>query len=242
MSFTEVNLLSVSIRQYFYKLKAYSSLFHSLIIVQLIALLFSSGGVASMAGGNGGLSVSLKGYSSDIVIIFSLLWIMFIAIQLSTKTFKNMEIPLVTNRLSGNLSNIGFLTTACIYGGITSSLLGVLLRLIAYWAFDRSQIVLSRFSPTELILSIFAAIFYMCLISALGYFIGVLIQVHGAFAIILPALLLGVLKVNHDFVFSVFAFFVYETSLAVFVLKVIFISTILFGVSILTSNRMEVSK
>jgi hypothetical protein len=145
MSSKEVSLLLISLKQYFYKLKAYSNLVHSLIIVQLFALLFSLGGVGGSMGGNGELSVSVKSYSSNIVIVFSLFWIMFIAVQLSTKSCKKMELPFVTNRLSGNLSNVGFLLTTCVFGGITSSLIGVLLRIIAYFTVDSSQIVFNGF-------------------------------------------------------------------------------------------------
>ncbi|EGW37632.1 putative membrane protein [Desulfosporosinus sp. OT] len=242
MSSKEVNLLSISCKQYFYKLKAYSFLVHSLIIVQLIALLFSMGGVFNMSSGNGELSVSVKSYNSNIVIVFSLLWIMFIAVQLISRPYKKMEFPLVTNRLSGNLSNIGFLVTGCLFGGITSSLVGVLLRLITYFMFDRSQVVFNRFFLSDLLLGIFVAILYMLLFSALGYFIGVLAQLNVSFVIIIPAVILGVLRVYNDFSQSVFKFFAFEVSLIMFVLKVIITSTILFSFSIFLSNRKEVSK
>ncbi|ODA39874.1 hypothetical protein [Desulfosporosinus sp. BG] len=242
MSSKEVNLLSISCKQYFYKLKAYSSLVHSLIIVQLIALLFSMGGVLRMSGGNGELSVSVKSYNSNIVIVFSFLWIMFIAVQLNSKPYKKVELPLVTNRLSGNLSNIGCLVTTCLFGGITSSLVGVLLRLITNSTFDRSQIVFNTFFFTDLLLGMFVAILYMLLFSAFGYFIGVLAQLNVAFIIIIPAVILGVLRVYTDFSQSVFKFFAFEVSLTIFVLKVIITSTFLFGISIFLSNGMEVNK
>ncbi|WP_242833872.1 hypothetical protein [Desulfosporosinus sp. OT] len=195
-----------------------------------------------MSSGNGELSVSVKSYNSNIVIVFSLLWIMFIAVQLISRPYKKMEFPLVTNRLSGNLSNIGFLVTGCLFGGITSSLVGVLLRLITYFMFDRSQVVFNRFFLSDLLLGIFVAILYMLLFSALGYFIGVLAQLNVSFVIIIPAVILGVLRVYNDFSQSVFKFFAFEVSLIMFVLKVIITSTILFSFSIFLSNRKEVSK
>lgn len=244
MSSKEVNLQSISLKQYYYKLKAYSSLVHSLIIVQMIALLFSLGGVSHMSSNNGKLSVSVQSYSSNIAIVFSLFWIAFIAVQLVSKPYKKMELPLVMNRLSGDLSNVGFLMTVCVFGGITSSLVGVLLRVITYFAFDRSQIVFNGFflAYADLLLSMCIAILYMLLISALGYFIGVLTQLNGAFVIIIPVVILGVLKVYTDFAQSVFKFFAFEVSLSMFVLKVFITSIILFGISIFLSNRMEVGK
>lgn len=55
-----------------------------------------------------------------------------------------MGFTLVTNRVSDNLSNIGVLLTACVFGGTTASLSGVLLRVVMYFTFNRSQIIIER--------------------------------------------------------------------------------------------------
>jgi|SRR5665648_90122 len=124
MSLNEVSLLSISLKQYFYKLKVNTNLLNGLMFAQLIALLFSLGGVGSMSSGNGQLTVSLSNYSANMIIIFSIIWIIIVALDLTTKAYKQMEIPLVGNRLTGNLSDIGFLMTASVFAGITSSLGG----------------------------------------------------------------------------------------------------------------------
>ncbi|MDR3586295.1 MAG: hypothetical protein P4L59_13395 [Desulfosporosinus sp.] len=95
----------------------------------------------------------------------------------------------MTNRITGNLSNIGFLATACVFGGITASLCGVIFRVVMYFSFDGSQIVWNGFflAFSDLLLGIIVAILYMFVISAQGYFIGVLTQLNEAFAIIIPA-------------------------------------------------------
>ncbi|MDR3601506.1 MAG: hypothetical protein P4L49_13675 [Desulfosporosinus sp.] len=244
MSSIKVNLLSISLMQYFYKLKAYTTLVYGLITAQLIALLFSLGGVSSSGGSSGELSVMVKNYSANIVLIFSLVWIMFIALKLTTKQYKNMEIALVTNRITGNLSNIGMLATACVFGGITASLSGVLFRVVMYFSSDRSQIVWNGFflAFSDLLLGIIVAILYMFVISALGYFIGVLIQLNGVFAIIVPAVVMGSFKVYADFSQAVLKFLTFENSLPLFALKIICIAIVLFGASLLLSNRMEVGK
>ena len=244
MSSTEVNLLSISLKQYFYKLKGYTTLVYGLITAQLIALLFSLGGVGSMSSGNGELLVTMKNYSANIVLIFSFVWTMVTAIRLTTKQYRSMELTLVTNRITGNLSNIGFLMTASVFAGITSSLVGVLLRVIMYFAFNRSQISIDGFflAYSDLLLGIVVTILYMILISAMGYLIGVLTQLNGAFAIIIPAVVIGLLKFYADFTQYVFKFLAIENSMPVFALKVICISTVLFGASLFLSNRMEVGK
>ncbi|MDO0821680.1 hypothetical protein [Desulfosporosinus nitroreducens] len=245
MSLKEVDLLSISLKQYVYKLKAYSTLFYGLLLAQIIALFFSLlNGISYMSSGNGELSVSVNTYSASLVIIFSFFWILFAAIQLTTKQYKQLENPLVTNSISRNLSNIGFLMTACVFGGITSSLVGVLLRIIMYFTFDRSQIISDEFilAFSDLLLGISVAILYMVLISGIGYLTGVLTKVSMAFVIIIPAVIIGISKAYTDIFQSLIKFFTLESSLPLFGLKVIITSILLFGVSILISNREEVSQ
>ena len=244
MSSKEINLLSISLKQYFYKLKAHTGLVNRLIVTQIIALLFSFGGVSSMGSGNGELSVSVKTYSASMVIVFSLVWVTIVAIFLTTKQYKKMEMPLVGNRVSGNLSDVGFLMTTSVFAGITSSLVGVLLRVIMYFTFDRTKIVYDGFLLTfsDLLLGMVVAILYMSLVSAMGYLIGVLAQVNKAFVILIPAVIFGSLKIYTGLAQSIVEFYVVDVSFPLFALKVIITSVILFGVSILFSNSMEVNQ
>lgn len=138
-----------------------------------------------MSSSNGELSVSVNTYSASLVIGFSLFWIFFIGIQLTTKQYKKIEIPLVTNRLSGNLSDVGFLMIASIFGSVTSSLVGVLQRVIMYFSFDRSQIIFDKFfiSFYDLMFGMVVGILYMILISALGYLMGSITKLSMAFVL-----------------------------------------------------------
>ena len=245
MSSKEVNLLSISLKQYLYKLKAHTGLLNRLIITQMLALFFTlAGGSGMMSSGNGELSVSLKTYSASTVIVFSFLWIVIVAILLTTKQYKKVEIPLVANRITGNLSDIGLLMTASVYAGITSSLAGVFVRVIMYFTFDRSKIVIDGFFLTfsDLLLGMVVAILWMILISALGYFIGIVAQINLAFVILISVTIFGTLRVYANFYLFVFKYFVSEVSLPLFALKVISLTVVLFGASLFLSNRMEVGK
>lgn len=243
MSLKEVNLLSISLKQYFYKLKAHTDLVNRLIITQMFALFFSLGGVSSMSSGNGQLSVSMRTYSASMVIIFSVLWITIVAAMLTTKPYKQMETPLVGNRLTGNLSDIGFLLTASVFAAMTSALGGVLLRVIMYFTSDRSKIAFDQFFLTfsDLLLSMVVASLYMGLVSALGYLIGVLVQVNMAFVILIPVAIFGSLRVYTHLGQSIFEFYVGEVSLPLFALKVLITAIIFFEASLLISNRREIN-
>lgn len=245
MSSKEVNLLSISLKQYYYKLKANTGLVNRLIITQIIALLFSlAGGTGMMSSGNEAVSVSVRSYSASIVIVFSLLWISTVAILLTTKQYKKMEIPLVGNRLSGNFSDVGLLMTASVFAGITSSLVGALLRVIMYFTVDRSIIVADGFALTfsDLLLGMVVAILYMGLVSAMSYLIGMLAQDNIAFLVLIPVAIFGSLRVYNNYFFaqSIYKFYIEDVSLPLFALKVIITSIIIFGASLLLSNRREV--
>ena len=244
MSSQEVSLSSVTLKQYFYKLKAYSTLVNGLIILHIFALLISLGGVSNIASGNGELSLSIKYYSANIAIAFAFFWIFFVAINLTTKQYKNWDFALVTNRVSSNLSNIGVLFSACVFGGLISTLFSVLLRVVIYFTSDTSQIILNGFYPayTDLLLGIAIAILYMLLIAAAGYFVGVLTQINILFALIIPAVIVGLTRVDYQYAKNVLEFFISEASPLLFVLKIIATSILLFGLSVLVSNRMEVEK
>ena len=239
MSLQEVSLVSVSLKQYFYKLKANLGLVNALIILQIITLFISFGGVSGMASSDGALSFSVKYYSANIAIGVTFAWIFFVAISLTTKQYKNLDFTFVTNRASSNLSNIGFLLSACIFGGVASGLFGALLRVVMYFAFDRSQIVMEGFYPAyaDLLLGMAVAILYMFLIAAIGYFVGVLTQINIILAMIIPAVffVLGLFQ-------TIFGFFTSKISLPLFAAQISIISIVLFGCSILLSNRMEVRK
>jgi len=245
MSSNKVNLLSISLKQYFYKLKAHTDLINRLIITQIIALLFTLGaGSGMISSGNGEISVSLKTYSASTVIVFSFLWIVIVAILLTTKQYKKIEIPLVANRISGGLSDVGFLMTASVFAGITSSLASVFLRAIVYFTFDRSKIGFDGFSLTfsDLLLGLVVAILYMILISAIGYFLGSMSLMNMVIAILLATPFVGIFKVYNNLAQIAFKFIAFEVSLPLFTLKVISISIVLFGASIFLSNRKEVSQ
>ena len=246
MSSIEVNLISISLKQYFYKLKAYTTLVNRLIITQILALFLSlvAGSGAMFSTSNGELSFSMKTYSASTVIVFSFLWIVIVAILLTTKQYKRIEIPLIVNRISGSLSDVGFLLTASVFAGITSSLAGVFLRVIMYFTFDRSKIAFDGFSLpfSDLLLGLVVAILYMILISAMGYFIGMLAQLNMAFVILVPVVIYETLRVYTNFSLAVVNFFVSEVSLPLFALKVISLTIVLFGASLFLSNRMEVGK
>ncbi len=249
MSLTETNLISIIKKQIFYNLKAHIGLFNGLAAVQLIVLLLSFGRVGMMGTSGEGISFEITSYSNEGILIFTMMWIFGVSILFSTQAFRNADFTFVSNRLSSNLSNVGFLLAVSILAGITATLSGVVIRLLMYFTQGSQNIMAENFflAPQELLLGITVAALYMILFSAIGYFIGILVQYSKLFILLLPALLIGALFLQRTYggksstiLSNLFIFFVQENSLAVFALKIAVTGIILFTGGILISDRTEV--
>lgn len=248
MSLTEANLLAIVKKQYLFKLKAYLGLFLTLIAVQALGILLSINGVMSSGTGNGELSFVAKIFAGDYIIGLTMIWAFFVAHNLNTNEYRKIDFMFVTNRLSSNLSSVGFVLTAAAIGGITAALAGGLLRVIIYFTHGSQNIASQYFFilPQELLLSIIATTFYIILICAASYFLGTLTQKHQGFAVLLPVLIIGLLVLTardmgniNVMLVKIANFFTNESSLLLFMLKTSGVASILFYSSILMSNRLE---
>ncbi|GAA0342387.1 hypothetical protein GCM10008967_35990 [Bacillus carboniphilus] len=250
MYLTETRSFDVIKAQYRYKLKAYMGSFTSLILVQLLAMLFSIGGSSQMGGSSStGISYDISVYSGNLVLAFTFMWIFITAITVTTKPYRYDDFAFISNRQTSNLSNILFLVTASFIGGASAVLSGYLLKVIMLFYYGSENIIQSYNStPFDVIGGIVGASFYLILIGSLGYLVGMLTQLHSLFKWVLPALFLGFLflgdRINGfegviEFINRVF---VSEEMLLVFILKVILFSGCLFLVTMWMTNRMEVRK
>lgn len=91
-------------------------------------------------------------------------------------------------------------------------------------------------------------IFYMFLISSIGYLIGSLIQISRTFIILLPAVAIGIaliLKIyfaSNAFFKIIADFYFSESSILLFSIKALITSIVLFSGAMLISNSLEVRK
>ncbi|TEB05654.1 hypothetical protein Psch_02695 [Pelotomaculum schinkii] len=248
MSLTETSILAVAKTQYHYKTKAHAGLFYTLIAVQLLAFLFSLNGVGSSGGSNQGISYTIKYVTGDMIIIFTLIWAFSIGISMANNGFKT-DFTFVSNRLSSHLSSLAFLLTAAVIAGVTATLCGLLLRVVMFLSHGGVDAGPAFWiAPPALLSGIFAATLYAALLSIIGYLIGMLTQQHPAFVVLLPGLFFGTLFMEARStgqartLISAIEFFSTEGSHALLALKVVLVSSIVFGCVILFFNRMEVRK
>lgn len=246
MSLTRVTLVDTVKKQCFFKLKTNIPSLSSLIGIQLLALLFSLGGVASSAMGRTNVWFNIQYYTADIVIIFTLIWVFVTAITMTTKPHRDHDFTFVTNRLSSSLSNILFLLTVSFVGSITAILAGNLIKIITYILLDQ-QLYSFVLGLQEFIMGICVTILYGLLVASIGYFIGTLVQVSKIFIILFPGLFFGSLFLRpsmqqEPLITNIFQFYVMESSLTLFIVKIVITTGLLFTIAISILNRMEVRR
>lgn len=248
MSLTRVRLWDVVKKQYAYKLKSYIQIFTNLIWMQLLAIFFSLNGVGSMGSSSESYEIIVRFYSADLVVAFTMLWGFIAAIYITTKAYRNDDFVFVTNGAASNLSNALFLVTASFVGGITAMLSSYLMKLIMYLFTGTSFMNVTgvAVAPMDLLLGFLSTSFYIFLFVAVGYLVGTLIQINKVFVILLPALFCGALigegSGNAKLVTAVFDFIFRESSILLFMVKIIVITVLLFSSAMVLSNRMEVKQ
>lgn len=247
MSFATTNLAKLVKKQTSFKLRAFYSVFTTLLLLQIIAILFSFNAIISSTSATmNNVSVSINYISVDAVIFFTLLWAFITAILITTKAYRNDDFTFVTNRISSSLSNISFLLIASVVGGITALLSRYVSRVIMFYTTDIPTLRTEAFveTPSEFFVGMFATILYVLLFSALGYFTGMLVQLHKVFVALLPAGYIGLLilgaKMRNDVGNEVIEFYGNEASLTMFMIKIVATTILLFGSATALSNRLEV--
>ncbi|MCA1320636.1 hypothetical protein LC085_12005 [Bacillus tianshenii] len=247
MSLNKVTLREVVKKQYLHKLKAYSGVYTSLMVIQAIALLFAFNAMSSFGTSSEAFSLDIKYYSVDVVIGLTMLWAFITSITVTLKGYRNFDFNLVTNRLSSDLSNFAFLGTVGLIGTITSLLSSFLIKVILYVMPSTEVMYFSNMqtSPAIIIKGAIAAFLYMILFAALGYLVGTLVQLHPLVKVVLPVVFFGLLLFGGimgrvDIVASVFGFYFTEASFLLFLVKVLITVASLLYVSAMINDRTEV--
>lgn len=249
---TNSDVYSIARKQWLYKLNGYKVIFLELIIAQIIGLAISLGGIGGWShSSGGGVEVQNKFYNGNMVLIMTLIFVFVAAIILTTRKCNNIDFTFVTNRVSSNLSNIGFLAVICTFGGVTASLYGVVLRVIMFFSLDKAAIIKEGFGYplSHLMTGIAAAVLYMLLVGSIGYFLGTLANqgkvLISAITVIFLTMAIVQTKMKGtrfltDFINSFINFFIKETSFTVFVIKSLLVAVCFFAFSALISNEAEV--
>ncbi|MFZ3578373.1 hypothetical protein [Virgibacillus sp. DJP39] len=252
MSLTEPSMANLVIKQLNYKWKAYTGLFYSLMILQLLAIIFSLVVGSGMSGGSSsssGINVNIRYFSADTVVAFTILWAFISAILITTKAYREDDFIFVTNRVTANLSNMLFLGIASIIGAVTALLSAYLLKVLMYYVLDHSQIVGIGSGPglSDFFTGLTATILYVFLFASLGYLVGTIVQLNRILVVVIPVLFLGFAFFAESVagaypLIQITAFYFEESSIIIFSSKIVVTIALVFFCSSLMSNRMEVRR
>lgn len=232
--------------QYLYKIKAYSNYLCSLILAQLIAFVLSLGGTMTDISAN----YAYHYYNAGLIILPTMFWALVIPFLLCTRSSKNQAFALPGNRLSDALSDIAYLLTGCLFGGITVTLAGIALRVPVYFG-NRGAVFLDGFFPDPSItFTVFATTaLYILFFAAVAYLCGVIIRFHKAFIVILPASIVGAIMLiyntlyEHDTAFmDWWNHVLFANAFQSFARLTIVFSVLFFAAAVLLSIRLEVRK
>ncbi|HJV31419.1 MAG TPA: hypothetical protein VJ558_04435 [Bacillales bacterium] len=245
MSLSKPSLIQVVKKQYAYKLKSYAPFFLTLIVLQLVAALFSFNGVGMEGMSGDGLDLEIHHYSADFVVIFTMIWAFITSIQITSKVHRDDDYMFIANRKSSNFSNTLFLLTASFICGLTAILSTYLIKTMMYYFNSQHYISTSNIltAPADFFLGIFSTSLYVFLFCALGYFVGTIAQVHKLFVVLIPVVFIGTLILSaRSGKATIFYFIFAETSITLFLVKILCLVMILFSSAFVISNRMEVKQ
>lgn len=243
MSLQTVHLSKVIAKQYRFKFKAYIDVFSSLVGIQFLAIIFSTLGSTSstfIGVGNSG-SFHIKQYSSDLVIMFTFMWMFVTAVTTTMKQTRYQDFSFVGTRLSSSISSILFLVTAAAPAAIFAMLSGYLIRSVVF-IFSDTPIYGIGFSLTFLVTGIISIYFYMVIIASIGYLIGAIVQFSKIFLVVVPAIFLGAgyLFTQLLLLQRLVEAIIFESSLLLFSLKALIAGAIFFTAAIVLLRGREV--
>lgn len=244
----EPSFIQVVKKQYLFKLNAYSGMFTTMIVLQLLAIFFSiNGNMVGYGAGSNNIFININLISANMTFTFTLIWIFIMAIQLTTKEAKNTIVTFVSDKKSNHTSNILLLLTMSGIGGVTAFLAGYFLKMSIHVIEGSDKIIFTEsITALDFLFGIVTACLYLCLFSALGYLISEIVQFNKVFAFILPVIVFGFLIIYSEnesgIVAKTIRFFINEQNIGFFFLKIVGFSAVLFILASIITHRLEVRK
>ncbi|WP_139217098.1 hypothetical protein [Salibacterium halotolerans] len=242
MSSNAVNRTTAIGRLFTFKCRAFTEILSALLLLQLFAVLLSSTIFSTVTTSTfqEGFDVTMDTYSSDFVIVFTMLWGFLCSLNITTKAYREDDFLFVTNRFTSHVATILFLCAVSAAGGVTAALSGFLIRVLAYYIHD-NVILSTAFGPGLFLMGAAAAAGYVLLSTAAGYLAGIIIQWHRAFKLLIPAVVIGLMSLRGADIAEQFrSFFYLESFFPMFAVKVLGMLVLVFGAGLLFAKRLEV--
>lgn len=246
------SFISLTIKKYLFKLRAYTGYFCGFFLAQILAsiLLLSVSKNADISSFI--FNITMHTYSSQLILVLSVLWAFIISILISSQFIKNASFTLPGNRLSECCSDFVYIITGCLLGAISAALCSAAIRTELYFSFKDSVFVQGFYpSFTDLITVATATFLYMLAASAAGYFAGSLIRISKVFFVVI-AVLLFILNYTYfttanlvsgrSVLAPLWHLLFKQRSLAIFAITMVVLSAALYLLSTFIANRTEVKR
>jgi len=237
----EMDFVTTVKKQLHYKIRAHHSMFGTMVIMQIIAFIFSFGS-ENWGVGTDNVTVHMNITSGNIIIVFTFIWAFIMAVMLTNKPMKSMMLTFVSTKQINHVSNFLFIIFLSVIGGVTAYLLGFLTKSITFLLnHPENMIFVERVTINEVILGMVATILYMFLISVIGYLIGEIVYLHKIFIVVLPVVIIGLFIIMHESAIApIFTFFTGETNFIIFAGKILLVAPILFLIAFFLDRNVEV--
>lgn len=175
MSLNNVSMVQNVKNQVKWKLSSYSSVFMTIIVVQIIASLLTLNGTGQMSSGNSEVRLDIHSYSLDSMLIFSMITMFIISAMLASKHMMEENLSIVTTRLTASISTI-----------ISQLIICLIVVFTALSSFYMFALVLRLRNPQEQFsvqIAVEAKTFFLffsllVVLSAVGFFVGSFFQAN----------------------------------------------------------------
>lgn len=247
----ETNANNIAMKQFRFILRTNISIFTILFILQIISSIFMLGSwsSSSISHSYDTISVSWNTFSNDGIVGLTLFWAMVVGILLTASTQRDQAFTFVTNRWTYHLGNLYFFCFAAMIGGASTILLSSVPKVYGLLRYDSLILETTGLlsSPMDFISRFIVMTMYTFLVLIVGYTIGMFIQLNRLFIVVIASLFIlinfvlgyGAYYINDR---NWFAFFTEETSLLLFIMKMLSVASILFLATAWATNRLEVRK
>ena len=245
MSLQEVSLYEIVKKQVIYKVKSYTGILHTLMVLQIIGLFFAASGNSGMMGGSSGtLNYSITFFSGTAITVMTIMWIITNSVLIATTAYKNDDFTFVSTRWSRHLANGIYITFLAILGTLTSYM-GINLIKIVYQILQIEAIYDINLSYMDHFSSIINIFGYILLSGILAYFIGSVLQFNKLFTIFGIIAIVALIAVFNSFngvnlYYSLGRFILAEDSIAIFMVKIAGICLLAFSASWFLNKNQEV--
>ena len=244
MSLNDVFIMQNVKKQVRWKILSYSSIFMTIIAVQIIASLLFLNGTGQMGSGNAELSVQISNYSLDSMLMFSMITVFIISAMLASKHIMEENFSIVTTRLTASLSTIIAQLIICVIATCTA-LSSFYISTLVMRLNNSENTFLAQTAVEMKTLFLFFSL--LVVLSAAGFFVGSFLQMNRWIMAII-----GVGVVIALFIYLVPSYemnssqdgeaIATNTTVWLTSLKCLGISAVIYAITIYIRNEQEVSR